>query len=95
MTYRRKLIEVALPLEAINKESGREKSVRHGHPMHSTSCDAPCPVPHDIRDDIRDSGRCARTGTFADKNPRPVPEPGLPRVQTRVPDNIHECPPRR
>lgn len=30
--YRRKLIEVALPLEAINKESAREKSIRHGHP---------------------------------------------------------------
>jgi putative DNA methylase len=32
MTYRRKLIEVALPLEAINKASAREKSIRHGHP---------------------------------------------------------------
>ncbi len=32
MTYRRKLIEVALPLDAINKESAREKSIRHGHP---------------------------------------------------------------
>jgi putative DNA methylase len=30
--YRRKLIEVALPLEAINKASAREKSIRHGHP---------------------------------------------------------------
>jgi len=30
--YRRKLIEVALPLEAINKETAREKSIRHGHP---------------------------------------------------------------
>jgi putative DNA methylase len=29
---RRKLIEVALPLEAINKASAREKSIRHGHP---------------------------------------------------------------
>lgn len=29
---RRKLIEVSLPLEAINRESGREKSIRHGHP---------------------------------------------------------------
>jgi len=29
---RRKLIEVALPLEAINRESAREKSIRHGHP---------------------------------------------------------------
>ncbi len=32
MTYRKKLIEVALPLEAINKEVAREKSIRHGHP---------------------------------------------------------------
>ncbi len=32
MTYKKKLIEVALPLEAINKASAREKSVRHGHP---------------------------------------------------------------
>ena len=31
-TYRKKLIEVALPLEAISKESAREKSIRHGHP---------------------------------------------------------------
>ena len=32
MIPKRKLIEVALPLEAINKESAREKSIRHGHP---------------------------------------------------------------
>lgn len=31
-TPRRKLIEVALPLEVINRESAREKSIRHGHP---------------------------------------------------------------
>ncbi len=29
---RKKLIEVALPLEAINRASAREKSIRHGHP---------------------------------------------------------------
>jgi putative DNA methylase len=29
---KKKLIEVALPLEAINLESAREKSIRHGHP---------------------------------------------------------------
>jgi len=29
---KRKLIEVSLPLEAINRESAREKSIRHGHP---------------------------------------------------------------
>ncbi len=30
--HRRKLIEVALPLDKINAESAREKSIRHGHP---------------------------------------------------------------
>ena len=29
---RKKLIEVALPLDAINAVSAREKSIRHGHP---------------------------------------------------------------
>jgi len=32
MSYRKKLIEVALPLDAINTASAREKSIRHGHP---------------------------------------------------------------
>jgi len=32
VSHRKKLIEVALPLEAINKASAREKSIRHGHP---------------------------------------------------------------
>ena len=32
MKNAKKLIEVALPLEAINKASAREKSIRHGHP---------------------------------------------------------------
>ena len=32
MKTTKKLIEVALPLEAINKASAREKSIRHGHP---------------------------------------------------------------
>jgi putative DNA methylase len=30
--YKRKLIEVSLPLEDINKEAAREKAIRHGHP---------------------------------------------------------------
>src|SRR5881409_2186741 len=30
--YRKKLIEVALPLAKINEEAAREKSIRHGHP---------------------------------------------------------------
>jgi putative DNA methylase len=32
MTYRKKLIEVALPLDAISEASSKEKSIRHGHP---------------------------------------------------------------
>src|SRR5450756_225930 len=32
MKTTKKLIEVALPLEAINKACVREKSIRHGHP---------------------------------------------------------------
>src|SRR5512135_3017490 len=32
MNLHKKLIEVALPLEAINTASAREKSIRHGHP---------------------------------------------------------------
>ena len=32
MAHMKKLIEVALPLDAINKASAREKSIRHGHP---------------------------------------------------------------
>lgn len=33
---KKKLIEVSIPLEAINREAAREKSIRHGHPstMH-------------------------------------------------------------
>ena len=31
-TYKKKLIEVAIPLEAINAASVREKSISHGHP---------------------------------------------------------------
>jgi putative DNA methylase len=32
VTHKKKLIEVALPLDDINKASAREKSIRHGHP---------------------------------------------------------------
>src|ERR671925_2113753 len=32
MIHRKKLIEVSIPLEAINAASAREKSIRHGHP---------------------------------------------------------------
>ena len=32
MTYKKKLIEVALPLDVINRETSREKLIKHGHP---------------------------------------------------------------
>src|SRR6476646_9176812 len=32
MIVTKKLIEVSLPLDAINKAAAREKSIRHGHP---------------------------------------------------------------
>lgn len=32
VAYKRKLIEVAIPLAAINEQSAREKSIKHGHP---------------------------------------------------------------
>lgn len=32
MPHKRKLIEVSPPLEVINREAAREKSIRHGHP---------------------------------------------------------------
>jgi putative DNA methylase len=31
-TYRKKLIEVSMPLKAINEASACENSFRHGHP---------------------------------------------------------------
>jgi len=37
MIQNKKLIEVALPLEAINKAAAREKSIRHGHAEHAMS----------------------------------------------------------
>src|SRR5437764_12961417 len=42
--YRKKLIEVALPLEAINKESAPDKSIRHGHPSTLHLCWARRPL---------------------------------------------------
>jgi len=49
-TYKKKLIEVAIPLEAINVASAREKSIRHGHPstLHLWWARQPlavCPTP--------------------------------------------------
>ena len=32
----KKLIEVALPLDAINAAAAKEKAIRHGHPEHAS-----------------------------------------------------------
>src|SRR3954464_4761623 len=42
--YKKKLIEVALPLEEINKQAAREKSIRHGHPSTLHLWWARCPL---------------------------------------------------
>jgi putative DNA methylase len=49
MTYKKKLIEVALPLEDINREATREKSIRHGHPstVHRQHARARSPMYND------------------------------------------------
>jgi len=41
MTYKKKLIEVALPLEAINKESAREKEHPPRTSKHASSVVVP------------------------------------------------------
>jgi hypothetical protein len=51
MSPKKKLIEVALPLDAINKASAKEKSIRHGHPstLHLWWVFSPAvtpPLPH-------------------------------------------------
>ena len=58
MTYKRKLIEVALPLEVINKESARKKSIRYGHPTQHAApvVDAP-PAGRLWRNALRQFGR--------------------------------------
>jgi len=62
MTYKKKLIEVALPLDAINKASAREKSIHNGHPstqlippnckpggqIHRQSIDNPSTKPNNL-----------------------------------------------
>ena len=50
---KKKLIEVALPLEAINEESAREKAIRHAH------CSAGNPHPASFMSFFR----AATTGT--------------------------------
>lgn len=44
-SYTKKLIEVAVPLQAINAGSAREKSIRHGHRSTLHHCWARAPLP--------------------------------------------------
>ena len=56
MTYRKKLIEVALPLDEINAESAREKYIRHGHPSTLHLWWTRRPLATSYMDEIPDGG---------------------------------------
>ncbi len=55
MIPKKKLIEVALPLDAINKACAREKSIRHGHPstLHLWSALRPLAAARAVMADLR------------------------------------------
>ena len=57
MRTRKKLIEVALPLDAVNKASAREKSIRHGHPSTLHLWWARRPLATAAGGDLRADGR--------------------------------------
>jgi adenine-specific DNA methylase len=80
---RKKLIEVALPLEAINKASAREKSIRHGHPstLHLWWARRPLAAARAVIfsqmvDDPSGSPRCPDDGRQAAKKAQSVPPRG-------------------
>ena len=54
---RKKLIEVALPLDDINAASAREKSIRHGHPEHVAPVVGATSSCRGARSDLRATGR--------------------------------------
>lgn len=63
---RRELIELALPLEAINRESAREKSIRHGTRQRCTSGAPPAgrSTGNDLRPAFRRSVRAAERVSY-------------------------------
>lgn len=63
MTAKKTLIEVALPLDAINKRSTPHKSVRHGHPYLRSASRAPTAN--------SDPPNCGVTGVNYNLNPLP------------------------
>ena len=71
----RKLIEVSLPLETINAESAREKSIRHGHPstLHLWWARRPSPPPG--RCCLRNLSTIRRRGPTCTRARRPDPRP--------------------
>ena len=85
---KRKLIEVALPLETINRESAREKSIRHGHPftLHLWWARRPLAAARAVL------VRPARRRPFL--APRGVPHRGGPAPRTRTAARHHRAPRR-
>ena len=74
----KKLIEVALPLDAINAASAREKSIRHGHPSTLHLWWARRPLAAALGGDLRaDGGRSLGL-------PRGVPHGGGPEAGARA-----------
>jgi len=63
-TARKKLIEVALPLEAINKAAVREKSIRHDHPS----------TLHLLRGEAAARGGAGRDLRADGRDPSPLPD---------------------
>ena len=72
LPYRKKLIEVALPLAKINEAAAREKSIRHGHPSTLHLWWARRPL------------AACRAVLFASLVDDPASEPSLRRTQGRL-----------
>lgn len=68
---KRKLIEVALPLKAINEASAREKSIRHGQPstLHLWWARRPLAAARAVIFAQMGAGEEASAGTPVDRRP--------------------------
>ena len=74
---KKKLIEVALPLEAINKASAREKSIRHGPPEHAAPVVGAAAAGGGAGGDLRaDGGRPVGLRGRAPGGPEAAPQGG-------------------
>ena len=65
----KKLIEVALPLDAINAAAAREKSIRHGHPFDREPGWGVSSINYNLEELLQ---RCHRTQQDAVDGRRPV-----------------------